>query len=225
VDNAFPDEKVEFVSLGLQHHFDQALSFLRSGSAQTFPKVHPTCEAATVFLNDGQRYRPLSHYLKRPLEELAAEAVTIAKRIEPRLRKLDPRKPFQRLRGKLIVLRAYFPFLRRNVRGSRLTKGNPWLAVPRILAGLLFGKTLGQQLAKHTVLNDRLTSIILPFEETHSVESQRMEMCGAAFAFEDPLTGEIKTYPVCIWGLYKDPILKALAEKYGAAKTDAPQPA
>jgi hypothetical protein len=79
------------------------------------------------------------------------------------------------------------------------------------------GKSLGQQLHKHTVLTDRLTSIILPFEETHSVESQRMEMCAAGFAYENTDTGEIETIPACTWWLYNIPILKKIAAKYAGA--------
>ena len=216
VADAFPDEKVEFVSLGLQFHFDRALSFFRSGGARTFHKVHPNCEAATIFIPDGQRYHPISHYLKRPLEELAAEAVKLARKIEPKLARLDARRGFQRLRGKLLVLRTFLPFLRRNIHVGRLTKGSPWLAIPRLLGGLLFGKSLYDQLARHTYVGERLTSIILPFEETHSIESERMEMCGAAFAYEDPDTGEVATTPACTWWLYNVPILKRIAAKYAA---------
>jgi len=219
---AFPDEKVEFVSLGLQFHFDRALSFFRSGGARTFNKVHPNCEAATIFIPDGARYRPVSHYLKRPLDQLAAEAVAIAKTLEPRLARLDATRGLSRLRGKLIVLRAFLPFIRRNVRFRRLLKGSPWLTIPRLLGGLLLGKTLYDQLARHTRIGERLTSIILPFEEIHSIESERMEMCAAGFACEDTATGEVRTIPACVWWLYNKPILQSIMAKYGPAPAPAP---
>jgi len=217
VAGCFPDEQVEFVSLGLQHHFDRALSFLRAGAAQTFQKVHPNCEAATVFLSDGQRYRPLSYYLKRPLADIAADAVTLAKSLEPKLARFNNQGGWQRLRGKWIVLKALYRFLRQNVRFDRVMRGSPRLGVLRLFGGMLLGKSLGQQFNQHTALGERLTSIILPFEENHSIESERMEMCGAGFAYEDPDTGEIQWIPACIWWLYNIPILKRIAAKYGAA--------
>ncbi len=211
---AFPDDKVEFASLGLQFHFDRALSFFRSGGARTFNKVHPNCEAATIFVPDGERYRPVSHFLKRPLDELAAEAVNIAKSIEPKLAGLNPTRGLSRLRGKLIVLRTFLPFIRRNVNFRRLMKGSPWLTIPRLLGGLILGKTLYDQLARHTYIGERLTSIILPFEEIHSIESERMEMCAAGFACEDTATGEVRTVPACVWWLYNKPILQSIMAKY-----------
>ncbi|HUT34210.1 MAG TPA: radical SAM protein [Planctomycetota bacterium] len=214
---AFPDEKVEFASLGLQFHFDQALSFFRKKGTRTFNKVHPNCEAATIFVPDGERYRPISHFLQRPLDELTAEAVNLAKALEPKLAKLDAARGLSRLRGKLIVLRAFLPFIRRNVRFARLMKGRPRLAILRLLGGLLFGKTLYDQLAKHTYIGDRLTSIILPFEEIHSIESERMEMCAAGFAYEDTETGEARTVPACVWWLYNKPLLRSIMAKYGPA--------
>ena len=216
VAGCFPDESVEFVSLGLQHHFDRALSFLRAGAAQTFQGVHPNCEAATVFLSDGQRYRPLSHYLKRPLPDIAADAVDLAKSLAPKLARFNNKGGWQRFRGKLIVLRSLLRFMRQNVRTDRIMRGSPFLGTLRVLGGMLLGKSLGQQFNKHTALGERLTSIILPFEENHSVESERLEMCGAGFAYEDPDTGVVSSIPACTWWFYNIPILKKIAAKYGA---------
>jgi len=214
VDSAFPDEKVEFVSLGLQDHLNRALAFFRAGGKQTFPTVHPNCEAATVLVSDGERYRPLGYYLARPLEEFAKEAIRRARKIDAKLAKLDQDRWFQRLRGRLTVLRALSGLLIKALRFRRITKGSPWLAIPRILGGLLIGRPLGAQLQKHTLLADRLTMIILPFEETHSLESERLVSCAAGFAYEDPDTGEVSTLPACSWWLYNTDILKGITAKY-----------
>ncbi len=86
---------------------------------------------------------------------------------------------------------------------------------------MLFGKTLYDQLARHTWIGERLTSIILPFEEIHSIESERMEMCAAGFAYEDTETGEARTVPACVWWLYNKPLLQSIMAKYGPAPSRA----
>ena len=168
--------------------------FSARGAKWTFQKVHPNCEAATFFLSDGERYRPPSYYFKHPLDEIAAEAVGLAKSLDARLATLDNQGGWQRLRGKMIVLRALYGFFRKHVRFERVMKGSPGLGLLRLFGGMLLGKSLGEQFNKHTALGDseRFTSIILPFEESHSIELQRMEMCGAAYAYEDVDTGEIR---------------------------------
>jgi len=220
VDDAFPDDAVEYLSLGLQHHLNRVLSFLGVGARQTFPNIHPNCEAGTHFFSDGTRYRPLSYFLKRPLEDVAAEAIRRAQKIDPKLAKLDPGDPAQRRRGQRIVLTAFAGLLLKAPYFKRIIKGSRWLGLARILGGLLLGKSLKEQLRKHTWLRDGLASIILPFEEHHSLESERLYKCGAGFAFEDPVTGRVGTIPVCTWTLYKDDIMRGITAKYGTASGD-----
>jgi hypothetical protein len=55
----------------------------------------------------------------------ATELAEIVKKIEPRLSRLDPAKPAQRLYGKLICLRAVVPWLLHAVNNRRVFGGNP----------------------------------------------------------------------------------------------------
>jgi len=214
IDEAFPDEKVEFVPSGLTHHLTQALAFF-GGVRLTFGGVHPNCESATILISDGTRYRPLSHFLKRPLDEIGEEILSRTERIAGKLARLNPDKRFQRLRGRWLVLRQFLGVVRRSVRLGRMAKGNWILALLRILAGrLLLRKTWKHQLRKHTNLGRTIGMLVLPFEEVHSVEGARLYNCTAGFAYEDPDDGVTKTIPVCAWALFKDDIQRKIAEKY-----------
>jgi hypothetical protein len=189
------------------------LGFFSAGKRQTFRRVHPNCESSTLLLSDGERYRPLSDYLKRPLHEVADDLVGRAKEIEPKLAKLKPGS----LWGRMLVMKALgVPFLKSaNLR--KLMKGSPVLGTIRLLGGLLLGKSLKEQFRRHTALCDPLNILVLPFEETHSLESERLRRCAAGFVFEDVETGEIKSIPVCAWWLYNVDILKDVASKYNRA--------
>ena len=210
VDAAF-DEPVEFVSLGLQHHFAEVLNYFGAGGKETFSSVHPNCESATVFFSDGEQYRPLSHFLKRPLREVAEDAVAVCWKLGEELdREAGPRS----LGNRMKAVKAFGGFWKRSINTKRVMDGAPALVVPLFMAGLAAGKPLGEQLRKHTLLRDPLKVLVLPFEETHSLESDRLIRCASGFAYEDVATGEVKTIPACAWWLYNIPILKAIQAKY-----------
>jgi len=216
IDDAVPDEKVDFVPAGLGYKLDILTRFF-TATRLTFGGVHPNCESMTLLLSDGERYHALSHYLKRPLAEVAEEIVTLAERLGPGLEKLDPARFWQRLRGRLRVLRAAWGPVRRSLDLRRIFRGRPFFAILRILGGLAVGKKGKDVLRRHTRVQDALRMIVLPFEEYHSIDGARLRSCTAGFAFEDPDTGEVRTIPVCSFSLYKNDIQRKLAAKYGSA--------
>jgi len=218
VDRAFPDARVEFLPLGLQRRMSRILAFFGAGGRQTFQQVHPNCESGTFLISDGTRYRPLSDYLRRSLDKIADEAVRRAEGLDPLLARLDPRGPAQRALGKLLIVLAFAPLIGTSLDLRRIMKGAPGLRMARLLGGLLLGKTLRAQVRAHTTLRGALTILVLPFEETHSLETARLRMCGAGFAYEEPTTGEVKTIPACAWWLYNTDILRGIAAKYGGAR-------
>jgi len=216
IDGALPEDKVEFLPAGLGIHFEKAMSFFGSPRMR-FGGVHPNCESATFLFSDGERYRPPSYCLKRPIDEIAEESVRRAKAIGPKLGKLDPSRWFQRWRGRLLVLRTFGGLVFRSTRLRRVLKGNPYLSSLRFMAGLLIGKRFRDQVRKHTRLGEVVGMVILPFEEYHSIEGQRLRTCTAGFAFQDPDTEEIRTVPVCSWSLFRDDVERKISEKYGIA--------
>ena len=213
MDEAIPDERVEFVSAGLAGHLKAAMPFYGSPRL-TFGGAHPNCESMTVLFSDGERWHGLSHYTKRPMDEVSAELIAIGKRLDGKLAGLDPKRWFQRWRGRLAVGWALFGPWRRTFNLKRVFKGSPTLSILRILWGMAWGRKAKDLLRERTRVRGVLHMIVLPFEEYHSIEGARLENCPSGFAFEDPDTGEIKTIPVCAWSLYKTEIQRKLAEKY-----------
>ena len=65
---------------------------------------------------------------------------------------------------------------------------------------------------------------ILPFEEYHSIDAARLENCKSMFVYEDVEDGKIKKIPACTWYLYRNELLRKVADKWGTlpVKTKAP---
>jgi hypothetical protein len=220
---AFPGEPVEFLPAGLTEHLQPAAKFF-GGVRLKFGGVHPNCESATYLVSDGRRYRPVGSYLKRSVDEIAAGLVERSLKLNPRLSRLDPGKPLQRFWGRALIVRTHAGLLLGSLDARKIFQGNPAMALLRILGGALAGRRLKVQLRKHTNLQSVMLMVVLPFEEYHSIESARLQNCFSGFAYEDPDTGEIKTVPVCIWGLYKNEVQRKIAARYrGAAQEAASQ--
>ena len=69
-------------------------------------------------------------------------------------------------------------------------------------------------LRKNTHLRNILRIVVLPFEETRTLDSAKLKRCPAAFAYEDPKTRKVRTTPVCAWGLQNIEILKGIMANY-----------
>ena len=220
IKEAFPGEKVEYLPAGLPHRLKKAMAFFGSPRL-TFGGVHPNCESATMFFSDGERYWPIGRFLKRPLTDLARDTVRMAKEIDPKLDRLDPKRWFSKWRGRLFVARTLGRLWLRSLDLKEITRGAPFLAITRIIIGLMFGKSFKDLLRKYTRLSNILGMVVLPFEEYHSVESERLKHCTAGFAFEDPDKGNIITIPVCAFSLFRD-IEKRIADKYASAEAAEP---
>jgi len=218
--DAVPDEPVEFLPIGLLYRFNTISQFF-GASRWTFGGVHPNCETMTVFLSDGERYHPVSYYLRRPLWEVGREVLDRVAALEPRLTRLDPRRWLHRWRGRLLIIRSLYGPVRRAINLKHALKGNTVLTLLRIIGSLLIGRKGRDIRARYTNLQDPLRMIVLPFEEYHSIDGARLHRCTAAFGFEDPDTGAIRTVPVCTWSLFKNDIQRKLAAKYGSARAPA----
>jgi len=216
LEDALDCDDIQFLPVGAFSFFEPAHRFF-SDSRVRFSRVHPNCESATVLISDGERFRPLGHYLKRPLAELADEMIGRAVKINPRLEKLDAARPWQRLRGRLLALRTFAPPLLRSLEFRRILKGGRIGTSLRILWGLLRGRKLKHLLREHTNVQETVEVTTLPFEEPHSLESERMQRCGAMFVYVDPDTGEVHTVPFCIWCLYRHDTMRRIADHYAAA--------
>jgi hypothetical protein len=166
VNEAFAHENVEFFPMGPSESLRRSCEFF--GTAPfTFGGVHPNCETATYLVSDGGRCRPLSYYLERPLDDIAQELVVRCRKIDAKLAGLDSSRCLHQLWGRLVIIHGLAGLVRRSVNFDTFLRGNHTLAVFRILAGLLAGRTQEEVLRRHTSIKGAMLMVILPFEEYH----------------------------------------------------------
>ena len=216
IDRAFPEETVEFVPFGLQESLVPLMRFFGSAKFR-WKGVHPNCESITYLVSDGNGYKPLAFYLKRPLDDIVEEICRLSKQLSPKLDSLDPDNKLDLALGRWHIARAFTrPLLRSLKLGAIFEDARP-KTVPRIIGELLRGRSLQEVLSSHSSVKGLMYMVVLPFEEHHSLESARLKRCLSAFAYADPKSGEVRTIPACIWQEYKNPILRSIAEKYSSA--------
>jgi 7,8-dihydro-6-hydroxymethylpterin dimethyltransferase len=223
VREAIPGNEVEFVPSGLAYAMRKPRTFFRKSPRSEvllLAGVHPNCESMSLLISDGQRYRGINYYLKKPFSQVVVDLAARSKKIAPQLDRLDPKKFFQRLRGQLLCLRAFVPWALGSIQWMRLADGKPVRAVLKLIFGSLFRRQSAEGLASGRRPRRILRLGILPFEEQHSIDAARLENCKAVFAYEDATDGQVKTIPACLWYPYRNPLLKSLSEKYGIAGKD-----
>jgi len=152
-----------------------------------------------------------------PFSQAVVNLAALARKIEPRLDRLDPKKFWQRQRGRLLCIRTFVPWAFRTIGWMKLADGKPVRALLKLVFGPLFRKQLAEGLSSSRRPRRLLRVGMLPFEEQHSVDAARMESCKAVFAYEDTDDGRIKTIPACLWYPYRNPLLEKLSKKYGIA--------
>ena len=226
VQQSIPDGGVEFVPAGLSYCMRQARSFFRKNpKSETLllAGVHPNCESFTLLVSDGKTYRGANHYLKKPFTQAATEFADIARKMKPRLDKLDPKKFFQRMRGKLYIIRTLRPWVMSTVNFGAIFNGHPIMGMLKAAWGGLFRKKTVSGFPSRRPRRI-LRVAMLPFEEQHSVDAARMESCKAVFVYEDPADGQVKTIPACLWYPYRNPLLEGLSKKYGIVRKGRIEP-
>lgn len=221
IDAAVPEGPVEFWPAGLPARWTEVTKLFGSPKL-TFGGVHPNCESMTMLLSDGEQYRGVRYYTTRSVKEFAAEMTDLAFGMRPQLSRLNPDRLFERAWGAFLVIGAFGPRLFRFLHWKKIMKGNPVLGVLKILLGLALGKEPKDVLRANTRVQDVLRMVVLPFEEYHSVESERLRYCKSAFAYVHPDTDEVKLVPVCTWSLYRDNTMRRITEKHAAAAPKVP---
>lgn len=219
---AIPGGKVEFVPAGLTYCWRQPRSFFRPNTRSEtllLGGVHPNCESITLLISDGKRYVGLGNYLRKPLSEAIVELARRCREMEPKLAKLDPKRFWQRQRGKLIIMRKMLPWAVRTLKLGKLLL-TLLRDMPAAMAGPVRRIMAGNDPSKQRRARRLMRVAVLPFEEQHSVDADRMRNCKAVFAYEDVEDGSIKTIPACMWYPYRNDILKRLSSKY-SVKSDS----
>ncbi len=210
VAEAFPDERVDFIPAGCLGDIPTVLKCLNMKSPP-FRGAHPNCESMYMLVSDGQKYRPLGWYLKDSTHDLIRDLTALEKRLKKGLK-----GPWKALRAKMAAYRAVW----RHMRLGRLLKGRGLGKLGHLLAGLagfLLRRKTRRILEAHATVQGSLQLIVLPFEDQHVLETDRMERCPNAFAFYDPDDECVKTVPVCAWGKHKNAVLRKVSEHYAQA--------
>jgi len=185
----------------------------------TFGGAHPNCESVSAMISDGSQYVPLTRYLRRPLNDAIAELLALDARMAQTLPRDPLTKGFRRRRAQLVYGWRLFHLLRRSLDTRAIFGGAPFPKMMKIVWGLIRGARLKHLLRANTQFQGVLRLIVLPFEEKDCVEAARLVDCPAQFAYEHPVTREIKFMPVCAWAIHKNGILKTIAESYGVAES------
>jgi hypothetical protein len=235
IEEAFPEDRVEFVPTNLLGRIP-TLSRLLGIRDVPFVGGHPNCESMYLLVSDGEKYRPLAHYLKRGLTDAARDLLKLEERLAGLERALA-RGPWRRTLGRSNLRRAWLKLVmvkelarlgRKHVRlGEALGARGPaalWRAL-RVGLGILGRRKTKTVLRRFTAVQAALQIIVLPFGDEENMETDRLQRCPAAFAYVDPRDGRVKHVPNCAWGLHKDKVLREIADHYAqAAPPGAPVP-
>ncbi len=181
----------------------------------TFGGAHPNCEAVSAMVSDGQKYYPATQYLKRPLNDVVADLLAL----DARMAAVLPRSLWGRLFGhkgrKLVYGWSLYRLARRSLNTREIFGGAAFPKLLKIVWGLMRGVKMKRLLRANTRAHGVLRVIVLPFEERECVEAARLVDCPAQFAYEHPVTREVRFMPVCAWAIHKNDILRATVGNYG----------
>jgi len=227
LDGCFPGERIEFVPAGVLGNLPMLMKYLKV-KRPPFMGAHPNCESMYLLIFDGERYVPVSRYLKDPVPDVVRALFAVEDRFAGKVRSLES-SAFGRLLAKLglkdryLSARALLSTVRtvgRHLRLDRLLRGRGvgrlWHALC-LLVGLLFRRKTRVLLEKHTNFHEQLQLIVLPFEDPSTLETARLERCPNAFVFYDVARNRVNTVPVCAWSLHKNEVLRAIADHYAQA--------
>jgi hypothetical protein len=232
VDEAFPDDHIEFLPAGTLGNLLSLMRCLRIKSLP-FMGAHPNCESMYLMLSDGKEFVPFSRYLKQSPVDVMQALIAAEERMAARLAKFD-RSLLSRLLEKLGLKNAVLflmgvlavgRVMRRHVTAGSVFKGRglgKWyhaLAVPLKLAFRAWTRNV---LAKHMTVQGALEVLALPLEDLTNIESDRMERCPAAFSYYDPHIDEVRAVPFCAWNtMHRKKALQGVAEYYGTTHARA----
>jgi len=187
----------------------------------TFAGAHPNCESISFVVSDGTLYRPAADYLRGKslsdfADELAERDRCLGERMERLRRGIIGRIGLERLAGRLLALKTIGGLLRKNVDTTAIFGKHPRLKIAKVGLGIVLGRKTKDVLRANTKLRTVLRVVVLPFEEPRTLDSAKLRRCPAAFAYVDADTDEVRTIPVCAWGLYRDDAMRKIMTKYGS---------
>ncbi len=206
---------VEFVSTGLMKFNVLSRFFGR----QTLGGSHPNCESATLLVSDGEKYLPISSYLKTSLSELLVELRKLDIALGVRSAKI-PSTGFRRMFFDLSTFAAIIKVFRKNLDLSHIFGESISRRVLAAVADLLRGRKIDAILKERTSFKYVLTLLTIPYEDKGGLEDARLKDCPAVFAYEDTDTGRIRTTAFCSWQTIKDDVCRKIQAHYQGASAE-----
>lgn len=200
---------IEFVSTGMMK-FEVLSKFF---GRQTLGGSHPNCESATLMVSDGSHYVPISSYLTIPLSQLLAEL----REIDAILLSQSPKSREGWLQKALFDVKTLSKTVAILYKSMRFRKifGDRYIFNGLMsLLDLVKGRKIDRILAERTCFKRILTMITIPYEDKGGLEDARLKDCPAVFAYEDVVTGRIKTAAFCSWQTIKDDVCRKIQAHY-----------
>lgn len=201
--------ETEFVSTGIMKF--QVLS--RFFGRQTLGGSHPNCESATLYVSDGDQYRPISSYLTVPLSELLVRLRRLDLALAARSASL-PSTGLRRLAFDGWTLVRAVALLAKSIKFSALFGRPVALNGFLALADMVRGRKIDRILSQRTKFKNVLTLITIPYEDKGGLENARLKDCPAVFAYEDVDSGRIRTTAFCSWQTVKDQVCRNVQAHY-----------
>jgi hypothetical protein len=171
-------------------------------------------------VSDGERYRPISTYLRIPLSELLVRL----RRLDRKLAAKDESLPPSGVRRRLFDVGAFLSMLKCMATAVDLPAlfGEGGIKAA-LMAGLdlLRGRKIDTILKERTHFKNVLTLMTIPYEDKGGLEDARLRDCPAVFAYEDVDTGRIRTTAFCSWQTVKDDVCRRIQDHYDG-KSAAP---
>jgi hypothetical protein len=218
IEKALPG--VDFIPAGMFYQLPNLQKTFNVGRL-TFGGAHPNCESVTALVSDGEAYWPASRYLKGTLGAAVRDAVEVDRAMTAKFEKSAIARLFGRKGRQLVMGLSLLGLVRKHVNFREVFGSGAALKTAKILWGAVRGIRMKHLLRRYTKCHGILRVIVLPFEEPMSVESARLVECPASFAYEHPVTREIRLMPVCAWTINKNGILRETAKRYGVKETEA----
>ncbi|MGD2174903.1 MAG: hypothetical protein PVJ27_05830, partial [Candidatus Brocadiaceae bacterium] len=222
VEECLPGEGTEFVPAGVQGRM-AALMHCLGMRPWAYAGAHPDCESACVVFSDGDRFVPVSRFLRGSTPEVVRELVAIGERLDRWLggyargaragaRARTPRElaalalVAPRLVGKLKLAEL--------LRGRGIGKLAHALRIPLELA---LGRALREVFRRHTRLDGVAEVFVMPLQDDSAFQTERLRRCPVTAAFLDPAGDRLRCVPTCAWRLHNAEALRRVADHYGRA--------
>lgn len=231
VRSCFPDDRIEFIPAGVLGELPLLVKCL-GVKRPPFSGAHPNCESFYILASNGQEYVPMERYLTCSLSELVRALFSVEQKLAKTQHQLEQGMlgrllRSQPMRDRYLALHAMgrvVSVVWHHVRIGALLQGRGIAKLWHMLCaatGLILRRKTKPLVKRHFVVQQLLQLIVLPFEDSSTLETDRLERCPNAFVFYDPRTDRVHSVTACAWTRHKARALRGVADHYKKAAAAA----